>query len=169
MTTNQTNLAAIARQHRKQERLGDHDTCQFCGESEPAGLREVVLEHLSTGPTAVTLCASCHVQLQGKPLTEHHHPAGRANDPFTVPIPATDHAVLTDWQYDWPQATWRNPDGSPLLRAAASLRGWLDVLRLLIERTVGWIPTFLEQLDTVLHDQLGPSWWAGLAWEGGAR
>ena len=84
-----------------------------------------------------------------------------------MPIPANDHAVLTDRQHDWPAATLRNLDGSPLLVAAAALRGWLDVLRLLIERTVGWIPDALERLDDALRKHLGPGWWDAVGWEGG--
>ncbi len=169
MTPNRTNLAALAREHRKQERFGDDDTCQLCGEADLRGLRQVELASSMEGTITVTLCASCHVQLQGRHLTEAHHPAGRANGPFTVPIPATEHAFLTDWQYDWPRETWRNPDGSPLLRAAASLRGWLYILRLLIERTVGWIPAFLEQLDVILRQQLGDGWWNAYDWQGATR
>ncbi|MDP9358392.1 MAG: hypothetical protein M3R02_24510 [Chloroflexota bacterium] len=156
MTTEQTRFAAMARQHRKQERLGEDHNCRLCGEEDVRGLHRVELIDSTGIPITVTLCASCHVQLRGKQPTELHHPAGRANDPFTVPIPATEHAILSDWQHDWPRATWRNPDGSPLLIAAASLRGWLDILRLLLERTVSWIPGFLEQLDAVLRQQYGP-------------
>jgi hypothetical protein len=29
----------------------------------------------------------------------------------------------------------------------------------IIDRTVGWIPPFLEQLDAWLIDQLGHGWW----------
>jgi hypothetical protein len=159
-------LAQLARDNRKRERLGDASTCHLCGEADVRGLRRVELVSSIEGPITVTLCASCHVQLQGKRLTEEHHPAGRANDPFTVPIPATEHAILSDAQYDWPRETWRNPDGSPLLAAAASLRGWLDILRLIIERTVGWIPAFLEALDALLRQQLGPRWWLLAAFKG---
>jgi hypothetical protein len=169
MRTTQTNLAALAREHRKQERLGDDDTCHICGETDIRALRQIEPASSMEGTITVALCASCHVQLQGKQPTEEHHPAGRANDPFTVPVPATDHAVLTDWQYDWPRGTWRNPDGSPLLRAAASLRGWLDILRLLIERTMGWIPAFLEHLDTILRQQLGEGWRTAYSLEGAPR
>ena len=55
--------------------------------------------------------------------------------------------------------TLRNPDGSPLLRAAAALRGWLDLLWLIMVRAVGWIPVFLEQLDAHLRQRLGERWW----------
>lgn len=164
MTT--TRFEQLAREHRKEQRLGDDTTCQFCGETDVRGLRQVTLDFPTEGQSTVTLCASCHVQLQGKRPTEAHHPAGRANDPFTVPIPATEHAILSDAQYDWPQATWRNPDGSPLLKAAASMRGWLDILQLLLERTVGWIPAFLEALDAALRKHYGSRWWEGDGFEG---
>lgn len=166
MTTGQTRFAAMAREHRKQERFGDDNQCHICTEEDVRGLHQVELIDATGTPITVTLCAGCHVQLQGKRSTEDHHPAGRANDPFTIPIPATEHAILSDWQHDWPRATWRNPDGSPLLVAAASLRGWLDILRLLIERTVGWIPALLEQLDGVLRQQYGPHVWDTLSIEG---
>ncbi len=165
MTTQTTNWAAFAREHRKRDRL-EEDACQLCGEDDLRCLRQVVLQVPTEGTITTTLCAGCHVQLQGKRPTERHHPAGRANDPVTVAIPANDHAILTDRQHDWPVDTWRNPDGSPLLKAAACLRGWLDVLRELLERTVGWIPAFLERLDEVLRQHVGPRWWEMLAMEG---
>ena len=56
----------------------------------------------------------------------------------------------------------RNPDGSPLLKAAAALRGWLDLLRVVIDRNVGWIPFFLERLHDYLVTALGVRWWVGL-------
>lgn len=167
--TTKTDYAALARAHRKQERFGEDGACQLCGETDVRGLRQVTLTHPPTGPLTVTLCAGCHVQLQGKGSTERHHPAGQANDACTVALPATEHAVLSDAQYAWPPTTLRNPDGSPLLRAAASLRGWLDILQLLIERTVGRIPAVLEQLDAALCGQIGPCYWKSLGLEGGPR
>jgi hypothetical protein len=95
--------------------------------------------------------------------TEVQHWFGQHNDPLTSPIPANEHRVLSELQARWPKDTLRNPDGSPLLRAAAALRSWLDVMRLLIERVVAWIPPFLEQLDSWLRDRLGPRWWDGFA------
>ena len=159
---------AIAREGSKRDRLGQYARCDHCDqETDPRCLRQVELAKPGDGAIAVVLCAGCHLRLQGKPLEEDHHPAGRANDAFTVPIPANDHAVLSDLQHDWPTATLRNPDGSPLLAAAAALRGWLDVLRLLIERTVGWIPDALERLDDALREYVGPGWWGTVGWEGG--
>jgi hypothetical protein len=61
-------------------------------------------------------------------------------------------------QHDWPTGTLRNPDGSQLLQAAAAVRGWMDILVLILERTIGWIPRFLEALDAWLCERLGPTW-----------
>jgi hypothetical protein len=90
---------------------------------------------------------------------------GQRNDAGdTVTAPVNDHRVLNGRQLLWPIETLRNPDGSPILIAAAALRGWLDVLWVIIERTVGWIPEFLEQLDAWLRLQLGERWWDGFDW-----
>jgi hypothetical protein len=71
-----------------------------------------------------------------------------------------DHRAADAYKHiDWPIETLRNPDGSPLLRAAACVRGWLDLLRVVIDRTVGWVPAFLEHLNTWLNAKLGASWW----------
>lgn len=68
-------------------------------------------------------------------------------------------------QRDWPERTLRNPDGSPLLRAAGAIRGWLDVLRVIIDRAVGWIPPFLEWLDERLRAVHGNRWWLAPGWD----
>ncbi|MDP9354988.1 MAG: hypothetical protein M3R02_06835 [Chloroflexota bacterium] len=161
-----TRWDALTREGNKRDRLGQYARCTGCGEADPRCLQ---------GPRGTgsgdeerpVLCAECRLAVEGKSRTERHHPAGRANDPIAVPIPANDHAVLSDAQHDWPMATLRNPDGSPLLAAAAALRGWLDVLRLVVERTVGWIPAFLEWLDAVLRSQVAERWWETFSWEGG--
>ena len=58
----------------------------------------------------------------------------------------------------WPRETLRNPDGSPLLRAAALARGWEDVLYVVMV-LVAWVPLYLEQLDAWLRQEIGPRWW----------
>jgi hypothetical protein len=86
----------------------------------------------------------------------------RAGGPTTRPLSRcrrTNHPVVTGYQSLWDRDTLRNPDGSPLLRGAAAIRAWLDILRLIIERTVGWVPVFLERLDDYLRHALGPDWW----------
>ncbi len=156
---------ALAREGKKRDRLGQYATCEDCGESDPRTLQQDRHDP-KDGTSDGVRCAECRLMAQGKAPNESHHPAGRANDPATVPIPSNDHAVLSDLQLAWPRETLRNRDGSPLLKAAASLRGWLDVLRLILERTVGWIPDFLEWLDAALSVQVGPRWWETLGWEG---
>jgi hypothetical protein len=121
-----------------------------CAERDPFSL---------TGAHPELLCREHAADRDGRSWTERHHVATQANDPRTVPIPANDHAVLTSYLPDWPRETLRNPDGSPLLRAAATIRGWLDVMRLLLERAVGGIPDFLERLDAYLREELGSRWW----------
>jgi hypothetical protein len=152
---------AMARHDRKRDKLGQYAECSAsdCAENDIRCLRNAKV----TGPDGVTvevvLCASCHVQWLGKRATEDHHLSGQSNDAFTISIPANEHAVLSDAQQDWPGGTLRNLDGSPLLAAAAAFRGWLDILRLMIDRTIGWIPPYLESLDSWLRTTAGNQWW----------
>ena len=60
--------------------------------------------------------------------TQRHHPAGRANSPRTVEVPANEHRALSEAQYEWPPRTLQNPDGTPLLTVAAALRGAADLI-----------------------------------------
>jgi hypothetical protein len=112
-----------------------------------------------TGVHPAIYCYECQAVRAGRPWLEDHHVAGRNADATTGSTPRNDHRVLSELQQLWPRETLRNPEGSPLLKAAASLRGWLDLLWLIITRTVGWIPAFLEQLDAWLRQRLGPRWW----------
>jgi hypothetical protein len=132
--------------------------CVKCGESDPSAL---------TGVAPEIICYECQAKASERSPIERHHPAGRNNDPFTIPIPGNDHRVLSDLQKDWPQETLRNPTGSPLRKAAATIRGFLDVLRLFIERLFGWIPDFLETLDGKLIELFGAIWWETLGLSGG--
>ncbi len=127
-----------------------------CEERDPFAL---------TGSHPNLLCREHAALAHGRPWLEDHHLAGRANDPTTAAIPGNDHALLSEMQQqEWPRETLRNPEGSPLLRAAACLRGWMDVLWLMLARTVGWIPPFLEWLDHALTATLGAEWWTTLGW-----
>ncbi len=139
-----------ARRTRRQRTLPPDARCA-CGEADPRCLT-------TTGDTVV--CYACHGHQGSRGEAEAHHPAGRHNLTATVPIPSNEHRILSDQQQDWPIATLRNPAGSPLLCAAAEIRGWMDVLALILERTIGWVPQFLEALDTWLRTQLGDAWWA---------
>ncbi len=145
------NLKALVRAERKRRTLGKAQQCGSCDETDPRCLSRV---------GDVVLCYECQNRQNGRASVELHHVAGQHNLPDTVPIPGNDHRVASDLQVNWPTETLRNPDGSPVLKAAAVLRGWLDTLRLIIDRTVGWIPDFLERLDAWLKEQLGPRYWA---------
>lgn len=94
-----------------------------CGETHPFALVGAVPEVL------------CYEHALDR-WTEDQHWFGQHNDRTTSPIPSNDHRFLSELQSLWPQETLRNSDASPLLKAAAALRSWLDVLRLLIERVV---------------------------------
>jgi hypothetical protein len=139
------------RQEAAYRRLGTRTPrCQFCRETDP---------HALTGQAPAITCYEHTAEQTGKHGTELHHPSGQHNDPYRIALPGNDHRVLSDLQKDWPLETLRNPHGSPLLKASAALRGWLDVLLLLIERVIGWIAPFLEQLDAELCRVLGEEWW----------
>ncbi len=98
---------------------------------------------------------------KGRTTKDDHHSCGRANNPATLSVPVNDHrAVLSVAQSDWPKSTLRNPDGSPLLAGAACVRGFIDMVRYLIETGLLSLPDMLEKLDAFLKQKLGPKWWA---------
>lgn len=108
------------------------------------------------------ICARCDRQAKGRATVDAHHVAGEANSPVTTPIPVNDHrARLSVDQYEWPKGTLENVDGSPLLAAAARIRGFDDVLYYLIEELQLRNPELLEELDSLLVAKLGPEWWKG--------
>jgi hypothetical protein len=157
MTSN--DLEQRRRVEQAYRRLGTRTPqCQCCAETDPLVL---------TGIYPDILCYE-HARIEkGTSPIEHHHPSGRQNDPFTIPIPGNDHRWLNDRQREWPLETLRNPRGDPLLKAAAALRSFLDVLRLLIERVLGWVPPFLEQMSAYLREKLGDRWWDQFQWSEG--
>ncbi len=146
MTTNP--IKTDARHARRHRALPKEARCR-CGEDD--------LRCLIPASDRVT-CYACQAATAGRSDTEHHHFAGRHNLDTTVPIPNNEHRILSDRQQDWPTGTVRNPDRSPLLQAAGAIRGWMDILVLILERVIGWIPDFLEALDAWLCDRLGPEW-----------
>lgn len=111
-----------------------------------------------TGADPEIRCYEHELLRLGRPWLEDHHPAGRHNDPRTIPLPGNEHRVLSELQYRWPRETLRNPDGSPLLIAAALVRGWADVLYVVLVIVAG-VPLYLEQLDAFLREEIGPRWW----------
>jgi hypothetical protein len=122
-----------------------------CGEARPEAL---VVKH---NPV---ICASCKRKQKGHSTMDNHHPAGEANDPITIPVPVNDHrAGLNVAQYDWPEETLENPNRSPLLARAASIRGYADTNVYLIEKLLLPVADCCELLDAFLTEKFGHKWW----------
>ena len=153
-------IKSAARQSKAVRRHGVATSCTECGESRAEAL---------VPRSRPRLCEECYRRRRGSKTTDAHHVAGKANSSIVIEVPANDHrAALSVAQYEWPKATLGNPDGSPILRAAAALRGVAD---LLIELIVGLIVSaaaFLENLDQQLRNAHGDGWWVGspvAAWQ----
>ena len=141
----------VRREHA--ERSAGLDAQCACGERRA--------EALITGSQPVT-CIECSRLRKGRRTIDLHHIAGRTNDPTVVPVSANDHvADLSERQQDWPRETLENPHRCPLLRAAACIRGFVDTVFYLIERTLLWTAEALEALSAWLAAKLGPLWYRG--------
>ncbi len=145
--------AARVRKARAKRRAGVGGGCA-CGETRPEALIP------NSNPK---VCAACDRKKKGKTIVDYHHVAGKANSPITTPIQVNDHrAELSVAQQEgWPHLTLQNPDGSPLLAAAASIRGCRDTVVHLMEKFLLWVADMLEQLDVFLRERQGPKWWVG--------
>lgn len=131
-------------------RIGEGRKCA-CGEARPEAL-------ISGGDPII--CFKCDRRQKTRRLTDAHHLAGRANSPIMILVPVNDHrAELSAAQYDWPRKTLQNPNRSPLLSAAAHLRGFADLMVYLLRVFLLWIADMLELLDTILERKLGQKWW----------
>lgn len=120
-------------------RFGTGAKCR-CGQSRP--------EALAPG-SAPVICAACDRRKHGRRTTDDHHIVGEANGPLLLRVPVGDHlGDLGEAQRDWPQKTLRNPDGSPLLANAASIRGAVDTISYLHEKLLLPAAEMLELLDT---------------------
>ena len=145
-------IAAFERENRAARRVGQGSRCN-CGEQRPLAL---------IPGSKPTICAACQREKLGHSSLDNHHPAGKANDPTTIPIPVNDHrAGLSPEQYEWPQETWDNPLGSPILAGAACMRGYYETGTYLIGALVIPEVEMLETLDPFLTKRLGPEWWVG--------
>jgi hypothetical protein len=146
-------IAAFQRQSSAARRIGHGKKCKWCGESRPLALVP------GSNPT---ICAACDRKKSGQSPFDEHHPAGQANHPATVSVWVNDHrAALSTAQYDWPEETWKNPTGSPILAGAACIRGYYDTSEYLLDDVVIRNVTLLERLDRFLTKKLGPNWWRG--------
>lgn len=145
-------ITAYQRKAKAARRIGESKHCK-CGESRP--------EALIAGSKPI-ICAACDRKKRGKATLDRHHVAGKVNSRITIVVPVNDHrAILSTSQHGWPQRTLENPDNSPLLAAAACIRGFVDTIYYLIEKFLLWIPELLEALDAFLAEKLGPKWWVG--------
>ena len=147
-------IRATKRRAIAQRRIGEGATCEKCSENRPLAL-------VRTGKSV--LCAECIRKKKGHKTMDKHHPAGKTNHPATVEIPVNDHrAVLSQAQHDWPKETLENPDRSPLLRAAACIRGFINMVHYMIDKFLAWIPEMLETLNQYLIDAFQSiMWWLG--------
>jgi len=144
--------AAWVRNATAARRVGVNARCA-CGETRPLALIP------KSNPTT---CHRCKRMKQGKTTMDNHHVFAKANSPVTLPTPVNDHrAELSVAQYDWPKKTLENPDGSPLLAAAGTIRGFIDYIHYLIDKGLAWVVRMLEAADTFLANKLGPKWWIG--------
>ncbi len=143
-------IGAYARNAAAARRVGVGAQCA-CGEARPLALER-------HGKTII--CGECEREKEGKAKEDLHHVAGRANDKTTMPAPLNDHrAELSAAQYNWPKQTLENSDGSPFLRAAACIRGFVDYIIYLVKKMLLWIPEMLEKADAFLRESLGSKWW----------
>ena len=144
---------AVYRRKLVRERvLGVNAQCK-CGESRPEAL---------IPDRKPVICMACDRRARGSSDRDDHHITGEANSPITINAPVNDHeAELSTPQRDWPRRTLENPDGSPLLSAAAHVRGFVDTLIYLIKTLLLWIAYLLEHLDTMLEEKWGKKYWKG--------
>ena len=142
--------AAYRRRAIAQRRVGVGAKCT-CGEARP----EALIREKNR-----VICQACKRKQNGITRKDDHHFAMKANSPVSVPIPVNDHvADLNTAQQDWPKQTRENPTGSPLIAAAACIRGFIDTILHLIEKGLHWVADMLETADAYLANKLGPQWW----------
>ena len=149
-------LKRLEEQHRRLGTRNPACSSQDCKETNPFTM---------VGCHPDIWCYEHQLLNMGKHPYESHHQAGQHNSDVEADVPGNDHRVISELQAHWPEDTLRNPEQSPLLAAAAAIRGWMDVLRIILDRSVGWIPEFLEWLHVVLVDLFGGDWWTRLGWE----
>jgi hypothetical protein len=130
-------MSAYQRKAVSARRVGEDTQCA-CGESRP--------EALIAGRKPA-ICAACQRREQGKKPTDAHHIAGKSNSPITIEVPVNDHrALLSVAQLDWPKATLDNPSADELLKAAGSLRGFINYHEYLVSKLLLPLAEHLETL-----------------------
>lgn len=121
-----------------------------CPETNPQAL---------TGAHPHILCAEHRAMLDGRRPVEEHHVAGRHNGPATAWLLGNDHAILTFLQQSgWRTELLRNPDGDPLLRLEAAIRGSRQTLSVVLERALAPTEGEIRDLRDFLIATQGPDW-----------
>ncbi len=163
--TSRNPVGAAKRRAVAARRIGLGQACA-CGESDPLALVE------GTNPI---VCAKCQRLQCGKNPLDKHHIAGKNNHSATISIPVNDHRTfLSEAQYEWPKDMLRNADSSPILAAAACIRGAVETINYILDRLLLWIVDLLHVLDSYLAQKLGRQWWlnspiASVAKDGGTN
>jgi hypothetical protein len=146
-------IRAAVRRSKVERKLGTSTSCTRCGESRIEAL---------VARSRPRLCEECYRERRGVKRKDEHHIAGKANSPVVIEVPANDHrAVLNQAQYEWPPRTLQNPDGSPILAAAAALRGIADILTELVAHFLHTCAAGLELIDRAVIGHFGDLWWQG--------
>ncbi len=144
-------VAAYQRKAKAIRRVGENARCAHCGENRPEAL---------IPKSKPMTCAECQRQKNARKPTDNHHVFGKTNSPITVSILANDHrAQLSIDQYEWPEETLRNPEGCPLLRSAAFIRGFVDIVSYFMREQLLPVALLLESLSSFLVNNLGRRWW----------
>jgi hypothetical protein len=150
-TSKPSAITTHSRQMRQQRAHGKNAKCKQCGETNPAVL-------VFSRPK---LCETCFRRRSNRTTSDDHHPAGAANSDFIVALPANVHRIASDLQNDWEPDTLQNPEGDPLRFAAASIRGFGETCKVMIDHLVFWVAELLEILSEWLRQERGPQWWIG--------
>lgn len=142
-------IAAYQREKTAARRVGLDAQCA-CGESRPEALIA------NSNPL---ICHECKRKSERKSAYDDHHEHGKSNNESTTAIPVNDHrAELSTAQYDWPPKTLQNPDNSPVLKGAASIRGYADLSVYQMNNQLLPTAELLEALDEFLTNRLGTTW-----------
>jgi hypothetical protein len=141
-------IKRLRRASLRSERFPKDAACENCGERDPRAL-----------VPGQVLCYGCSGRRRGRVQTEQHHIGGRHNSDVTLAVPANEHRILSDMQANWPEETMKNPDKNPLVAIEAHLRGWIDLVKVAIERVFSAVLAPLVALNSDLCSAHGRQWW----------
>jgi hypothetical protein len=154
--SNPSRAKSASRRARQKRVHGVQGKCKDCGTIDARVL---------VARSRPKLCQECKNRRDGRPVAEGHHPPGRENTVYEIPILVNSHRRLTDAQNDWDPETLTNPSGCPLRWAAAWIRGFVQTCKEMAEQFLLLIADLLETLSDWLREQLGEKWWEGTAME----